>query len=289
MSSCLFHSRRFSVCNFKNSFVDRNWGPLLLRSFPKGKVGGGGGGGAGNLFRSRFMWPFSLRIFQNFIIHLFHSPVLRPGFPSFFSMDNLRDYGEDDTASSTGLGQLVARLPSSSEGLSSPTSPQTSLMAALTTATTLVTSGPVPAGLRPPHPYLRTVPWLWRISLLLLLQRSHMRRLWLESHGSWRLIPLVPGGLMPRSLLVQQWLRRRLVPDFPRPFWGTRTPPGLPSPRPPASGFGCPYLRPATSLLLLLGCGPDGALPLPWPGSVVHRWLRLRQALPAFLDLQPSL
>ena len=67
-------------------------------------------------------------------------------------MDNLRDYGEDDTASSTGLGQSVARLPSSSEGLSSPTSSQISLMAASTTATTLVTSGPVPAVSAPTMP-----------------------------------------------------------------------------------------------------------------------------------------
>ena len=67
-------------------------------------------------------------------------------------MDNLKDYGEDATASSTGLGQSLERLPSSSEGLPSSTSSQTSLMAASTTATTRVTSGPVPTVSAPTTP-----------------------------------------------------------------------------------------------------------------------------------------
>ena len=78
MSSFLFKLRRSSISIFIK-FICRIWGPLLLFSFPKGKVGG-----PGNLLRSRFMWPFSLRIFQNFLIHLFRNPVFRPGFPSFF-------------------------------------------------------------------------------------------------------------------------------------------------------------------------------------------------------------
>ena len=67
-------------------------------------------------------------------------------------MDNLKDYGEDATASSTSLGQSLERLPSSSEGLPSSTSSQTSLMAASTTSTTRVTSGLVPAVSAPTTP-----------------------------------------------------------------------------------------------------------------------------------------
>ena len=96
------------------------------------------------------MWPFSLRIFQNFLIHLFRNPVLRPGFPSFFQHG--QPEGLRITASSAGLGRSLARLPSSSEGLPSPTSSQASLMAASKTATTLVTSGLVPAVSAPNTP-----------------------------------------------------------------------------------------------------------------------------------------
>ena len=60
-------------------------------------------------------------------------------------MDNLRGYGEDEPASSSGLGRSVATLPSSSEGPLVPTSSQAPVMADSTPAITLVTSGPVPA------------------------------------------------------------------------------------------------------------------------------------------------
>ena len=60
-------------------------------------------------------------------------------------MDNLRDYGEDDPASSSGLGRSMAKLPSSSEGPHAPTSSQTPVMADSSPAITLVTSGLVPA------------------------------------------------------------------------------------------------------------------------------------------------
>ena len=67
-------------------------------------------------------------------------------------MDNLRGYGKDEPASSSGLGRSVAKLPSSSEGLLAPTSSQAPVMADSTPAITLVTSGPVPAVLAPTPP-----------------------------------------------------------------------------------------------------------------------------------------
>ena len=62
---------------------------------------------------------------------------------SSFSMDNLRDYGEDNPASSSGLGHSVAKLPSSSEGPLAPTSSQAPVMA---------DSSPVPAVSAPTTP-----------------------------------------------------------------------------------------------------------------------------------------
>ena len=72
-------------------------------------------------------------------------------------MDNLRDYGEDNPASSSGLGRSVAKLPSSSEGPLAPTSSQAPVMADSTPAITLVTSGPVPA-VSAPTPPTSSVP-----------------------------------------------------------------------------------------------------------------------------------
>ena len=80
MSSFLFHLRRSSVSIFKISFCRPEVRSFAPFSLPKGR----GEGGQGNLLRSRIMWPFSLQIFQNFLIHLFRNPVLRPGFPLFF-------------------------------------------------------------------------------------------------------------------------------------------------------------------------------------------------------------
>ena len=72
-------------------------------------------------------------------------------------MDNLRDYGEDDPASSSGLGRSVAKLPSSSEGPHTPTSSQAPVMADSSPAIMLVTSGPVPA-VSAPTPPASSVP-----------------------------------------------------------------------------------------------------------------------------------
>ena len=72
-------------------------------------------------------------------------------------MDNLRDYGEDDPASSSGLGRSVAKLPSSFGGPHAPTSSQAPVMADSTPAIWLVTSGPVPA-VSAPTPPTSSVP-----------------------------------------------------------------------------------------------------------------------------------
>ena len=114
MSSCSLQLRRFSVCDFENSFVDRIKGSLLLCSFPKGK--------GGEIFSILDLCDLSV----NFLFICSVAPCLNQVFRHFFSMDNLKDYGEDATASSTGLGQSLERLPSSSEGLPSSTSSQTS-------------------------------------------------------------------------------------------------------------------------------------------------------------------
>ena len=98
------------------------------------------------------MWPFSLRISRIFLSICSVTPFLDQVFRCFSSMDNLRDYGEDDAVSSSGLGRSLVKLPSSSEGHPAPISSQASVMAASTPATTLVTSGPVPAVSAPTTP-----------------------------------------------------------------------------------------------------------------------------------------
>ena len=70
------------------------------------------------------------------------APYLNQVFRRCFSMDNLRAYAEDDSASSPSTGQLAKRPPLSSEGLSTSSSSRTSSMAV---PTTHVTSGPDPA------------------------------------------------------------------------------------------------------------------------------------------------
>ena len=101
-------------------------------------------------------------------------------------------------------------------------------------------------------------------SLLLLPRRSLTRSLWHEFNGIYLLFPSLLRSLALWSLLDWRWRRRRPDPAFLRPFQGSRTPPGLSSPRPLTSGSACPFLHPVTCLLHRLGCGPDG-------GSSVER------------------
>ena len=193
------------------------------------------------------MWPFSLRIFLSICSV---TPFLDQVFRHFFSMDNLRDYGEDNTVSSAGLGQSLAKLPSSSEGLPAPTSSQASLMAASTPATTLVTSGPVPAVSAPTTP-TSSVPQDSTVALDDLPPppppaepyEVFMARVSREL-ASLPVGPARPGAAVPpRPAVATPTTGSRLPMPFPRyedSSWATQ-------PQAPASGFVCPYLRPATS------------------------------------------
>ena len=128
-----------------------------MRSFdplkPSQRKRGGGGGGGTGIFSGQGLCDLSVyEFFQFFLSTCYVTLFLDQVFRCFFSMDNLRDYGQDDQASSSGLGRSVAKLPSSSEGPLAPTSSQAPVMADSTPAITLVTSGPVPAvsALTPP-------------------------------------------------------------------------------------------------------------------------------------------
>ena len=121
---------------------------------------------------------------------------------------------------------------------------------------------------------------------LLLLRRSLTRSLWHEFNGMYLLFPSVLHSLVLRSLLDRRWRRWRPDPAFLRPSQGSRTAPGLSSPRPLTSGSACPFLHPVTCLLHRLGCGPDGAPSLTRPWSVVLRLLRYWPALLDLVDLQ---
>ena len=188
------------------------------------------------------MWPFSLRNFQDFLIHLFRNPVLRPGFPLFFQHgqpEGLRRgrlcpplAWDDFWPSYLRLLKVIQPLLPPKLLWWPPRHPRLRWWR----QGWFPRSGP---RLRPPHPCIRTTQWLLMTSLLLLLRRSPTRCFWQESHGSYHLFPSVQRSLVLRSLLVRRWRRRRLDPDFPRPSQGTRTPPGLSSLRPLASGFAC--------------------------------------------------
>ena len=134
----------FSFKKFR--YVDRKWGPLLLNPFPKA------GGGRG-IFSVQDLCDLSVYEISRILLSICSvTPFLDQVFRCFFSMDNLRVYGEDDAVSSSGLGRSSTKLPSSSEGLPVPTSFQALGMAASTPTTTLVTSGPVPAVSAPTAP-----------------------------------------------------------------------------------------------------------------------------------------
>ena len=71
--------------------------------------------------RNRFwsgalMWPFSLLNFYRFLCSFVTYPRSQTRFPLFFSMDNLRGYGEDEPSSSSRLGPSSQELPASSAG-----------------------------------------------------------------------------------------------------------------------------------------------------------------------------
>ena len=130
---------------------------------------------------------------------------------------------------------------------------------------------------------LRTVHFLWRTSLLLLPRRSHTRSSWQELDMTW--LPF-PRSLALQSLPVRRWRRRQPDLASPCPSQGSRTLPGLSSPRPQTSGSGCLFPPPVTWLLHRPGCGPDGAPPSPRLWSVLPSLLRCRLPPLALVDLQ---
>ena len=143
MSSFLIHLRRSSVSNFAMSTGSE----VLCSLIPSQRRGGRG------IFSDQDLCDLSgYKISRIFLSICSVTPFLDQVFRCFFSMDNLRDYDEDDAVSSSGLGRSLAKLPSSSEGHPAPTSSQATVMAASTPATTLVTSGPVPAVSAPTTP-----------------------------------------------------------------------------------------------------------------------------------------
>ena len=159
-ASLRFHSPKFldlfltygdsplSITNFRS--VDRKWGPLIFY-FPSQRRGGGGWGQES--FPVKYlMWPSVYRVLQISLFIYDVSPFLDQVFRCFFSMDNLRGYGEDETMPSSSLGRSAAKLPSSSEGPSAPPPAQASVMAGSSPAVVPVTSGPVPTVSAPSQP-----------------------------------------------------------------------------------------------------------------------------------------
>ena len=128
----------------------RSFDPLI----PSQRKGGGGTG----IFSGQGLCDLSVYEFFQISLSLCSvTPFLDQVFRCFFSMDNLRGYGEDEPSSSSGLGRSVAKLPSSSEGPLVATSSQAPVMADSTPSITLLTSGPVPA-VSAPTPPASSVP-----------------------------------------------------------------------------------------------------------------------------------
>ena len=123
-------------------------------------------------------------------------------------------------------------------------------------------------------------------SLLLLPRQSLTRTSWHVYRVICLRFPYIPRSLSLQSLPVRRWRRRRPELASPHPSPGSRTLPGLPSPRPQTPGSGCLFPLPVTRLLHCPGCRPDGAPPLPRPWSVYTSLLRCRLPPQDLVDLQ---
>ena len=109
MSLFKIRLRSFSVSSCENSLCRpevRSFDPLI----PSQRKGGGGG--RTGIFSGQGLCDLS--VYEFFQIVCSVTPFLDQVFRCFFSMDNLRDYSEDDPVSSSSLGRSVAKLPSSS-------------------------------------------------------------------------------------------------------------------------------------------------------------------------------
>ena len=137
---CVFNSLTEVLRSHFKNFAMLTGSEVLCSLIPSQRRGGRG------IFSVQDLCDLSVYEISRILLSICSvTPFLDQVFSCFFSMDNLRVYGEDDAVSSSGLGRSSTKLPPSSEGLPVPTSSQASVMAASTPATTLVTSGPVPA------------------------------------------------------------------------------------------------------------------------------------------------
>ena len=109
--------------------VDRKWGPLILCLSSQRR--GGGEGWAEESFPVRFInVTFQLTDLLQFSLLICDvSPFSNQFFRRFFSVDNLRGYGEDDTSSSSCLGPSSKELPSPSAGTAPPLGTQAAVIA----------------------------------------------------------------------------------------------------------------------------------------------------------------
>ena len=257
------------ICLVSITAILRFWIPKFVFSefrsfvpsfFSLWKKGGGGG-----IFSVQDYVIYTLYEFSGISLFVCYvAPYLNQVFRRCFSMDNLRAYAEDDSASSPSTGQLAKRPPPSSEGLSTSSSSRTSSMAV---PTTHVTSGPDPAvsapttsnptviqdktvaleDIPPPPPAEPYEQFLARVS---------------------RELATLPGGppqpadaAPPQPAVPIPTTGSRLPMPFPRYSRGMNTLLGLLNNKLKWSGSGCPYQRPVMPRHLLLGRGP--AVPAP--------------------------
>ena len=156
--------------------------------FLGGGVGwGGGGGGAEESFPVRFInVTFQIiKLLQISLLICNVSPFSNQVFRRFFSMDNLRGYGEDDTLGSACLGPSSKELPSPSAGTAPPLGTQLLLWRARRPPSCLLRQGrflrsrPSLGPLGRVHRTVWPLPQATRMTYFLLLpRRSPTRTSW---------------------------------------------------------------------------------------------------------------
>ena len=281
------------------------WGPLILcLSSQRRGGGGGGGGGAEESFPVRFLnvtFQFT-ELLQISLLICDVSPFLDQVFRCFFSMNNLRGYGEDETSSSSCLGPSSKELPSPSAGSAPPLRIQAAVMAGTPSSVVPVTSGLVPQvsarsrsslpGSQDCEPLPRQ-PW-WPPS------SSPGRALW-GLPGPCRAWPV---GLFESSHAAYRCGPSMCVGDdddnwksspYALPhIWGLLLNASKTKFKPPGSGCRCQ--RPSTRLLLHPGRAQTGfrhnhfscqSVPACYAASCLSRTSRTYRTLPRILPRRP--
>ena len=164
----------------------------------------------------------STKFFQISLFLCSVSPFLDQVFRCFFSMDNLRGYGEDEQRSSSSLGRSVEKLPSSSKGPVAPPTTQASVMADCSPAVTPVTSGPVPTVSAPSQP-ASSVPMdsvlpLDDLPPPPLAEPYEVFMAWVQRDlSSLPVLPMQSGAAVPpRAAVATPTTGSRLPTPFPR-------------------------------------------------------------------------